>query len=43
MGNNNSNYTVQLMEPIRLDGDASVLSGQVSDYNRSDPTTIQQT
>ena len=42
LSNNNSNYTVQLMEPIRLDGDASVLSGQNSDYNRSDPNTIQQ-
>ena len=43
VANHNSNYTVQLMEPIQLDGNSSVLSGQISDYNRSDPTTIQQT
>ena len=40
--NHNSNYTVQLMEPIRLDGDASVLSGHTSDYHRLDPATNAQ-
>ena len=40
--NHNDNYTVQLMEPIRLDGDASVLSGHNSDYHRSDPANNPQ-